>query len=264
MGLGYRKGTQKGLRGIRHYDTIDKQEDTNLRHGLDAKQCYQYIWRRMQQRLTLTGCMHMELKCQKSWATLLDTYNYADKMRRSRIANGDANATLVYFEGKANTYLSEKFCAEFRTTSRSKRINVVVNKFSKSSHTILGLVQNLELVVREYWNKEILLQFNSIYMNSVMTTCLRSIEIATTRVYTRELFSEVRKEIEGAGAVNLAMKKRCLDTTYLCRHMFFVMKAEHLWEIPERLVLQQWRKDVKDVNQYIEKWDDSTQRGFLV
>ncbi|KAL4373512.1 hypothetical protein AHAS_Ahas05G0089200 [Arachis hypogaea] len=29
-----------------------------------------------------------------------DTYNYADKMRRSRIANGDANATLVYFEGK--------------------------------------------------------------------------------------------------------------------------------------------------------------------
>ncbi|XP_025665305.1 protein FAR1-RELATED SEQUENCE 5-like [Arachis hypogaea] len=173
----------------------------------------------------------------------------------------------------ANAYLRDKFCAGFRTTSRCEGINAVVNKFSKSSHTILELVQNLELVVREYRNKEMLLQFNSIYTTPVMTTCLRSIEIAAASVYTREFFADVRKEIEGAGAVNLLTKKRCLNTTvyyleeyekpdvqvmaafgrgtgklncqcffwekngYPCRHMFFVMKAEHLREIPERLVL---------------------------
>ncbi|RYR65083.1 hypothetical protein Ahy_A03g011074 [Arachis hypogaea] len=249
-----------------------------------------------------------------------DAYNYADKMRRSRIADGDANATLVYLEGKAvnefkedwaaaieefglhdsswarhmhekrklwvKAYLRDKFCARFQTTSRCEGINAVVNKFSKSSHTILELVQNLELVVHEYRNKEMLLQFNSIYTNPVMTTCLRSIEIAAASVYTRELFAYVRKEIEGAGAVNLLTKKRCLNTTvyyleeyekpdvqvmaafgrstgkldcqcffwekngYPCRHMFFMMKAAHLQEIPERLVLRRWRKDAKDIDQY--------------
>ncbi|KAL4276633.1 hypothetical protein AHAS_Ahas20G0226700 [Arachis hypogaea] len=42
------------------------------------------------------------------------------------------------------------------------------------------------------------------------------------------------------------------------------MKAKHLREIPKRLVLRWWRKDAKDVDQYGKKWDDSTQRGFLV
>ncbi|RYR09935.1 hypothetical protein Ahy_B05g078380 [Arachis hypogaea] len=286
--------TEEGLRGIRHYDKIDKQggHKPETRTGCKAmlsiyleKSEYKWKVRKVvlehNHDLAPVGMSHVILNHHKMidatkahtdgmheygiemskflgymvgmsrGYSLLgflkkDAYNYTDKMRRSRIANVDANATLVYFEGnvqefeddwvqvieeyglherswvrhmhekrklRVNAYLSEKFCAEFWTTSRSKRINVVVNKFSKSSHTILELVQNLELVVREYWNKEMLLQFNSTYTNSVMTTCLRSIETATARVYTRELFSEVKKEIEGAGAVNLAMKKRCLNTT---------------------------------------------------
>ncbi|RYR68852.1 hypothetical protein Ahy_A03g015336 [Arachis hypogaea] len=111
----------------------------------------------------------------------------------------------------ANAYLRDKFCVEFQTTSRCEGINAV------SSHTVLELVQNLELVIREYQNKEMLLQFNSIYTNPVMTTCLRSIESVAARVYTRDLFADVRKEIEGARAINLVMKKWCLNIGLLSR-----------------------------------------------
>ncbi|RYQ84730.1 hypothetical protein Ahy_B10g104206 [Arachis hypogaea] len=112
-------------------------------------------------------------------------------------ADGDATATLIYLEGKAaadpmyvhefkedcaqaieeyglhnsswarhmhkkrklwaNGYLRDKFYAGFQTMTRCEGIIAMVNKFSKSSHTIFKLVQNLELVLREYRNKEMLL-----------------------------------------------------------------------------------------------------------
>ncbi|XP_016178584.1 protein FAR1-RELATED SEQUENCE 5-like [Arachis ipaensis] len=57
----------------------------------------------------------------------------------------------------ANGYLRDKFYAGFQTMTRCEGIIAMVNKFSKSSHTIFKLVQNLELVLREYRNKEMLL-----------------------------------------------------------------------------------------------------------
>ncbi|RYR34743.1 hypothetical protein Ahy_A10g049747 [Arachis hypogaea] len=111
-----------------------------------------------------------------------------------------------------NAYLCDKFCAGFQTTSHYEGINAFVNKFSKSTHSILKMIQNLKIVVREYRNKEILLQFNSIHIVPVMTTCLKSIESAAARVYTKEVFSDVKKEIEKVGAVNLVRKRRCLNT----------------------------------------------------
>ncbi|RYR61527.1 hypothetical protein Ahy_A04g018696 [Arachis hypogaea] len=57
----------------------------------------------------------------------------------------------------ASAYLRDKFCAGYRTTSRCEGINAYVIKFSKFSHTILELVQCLDMVAREYRNKEMLL-----------------------------------------------------------------------------------------------------------
>ncbi|XP_072057995.1 protein FAR1-RELATED SEQUENCE 5 [Arachis hypogaea] len=176
----------------------------------------------------------------------------------------------------ANAYLQGKFCAGFRTTSRCEGVNAFVKKFSKTTHTILELVQNLELVVREYRNKELLLHFNSMNSVPVMTTGLTSIEQHAASVYTREVFTDVKKQIVQAAALILISKKRCLNTMvymveeyeqpatrvkvaygrstgkidcqcnfwrkngYPCRHMFFVMKSEHVTTIPDALVLQRW------------------------
>ncbi|RYR67828.1 hypothetical protein Ahy_A03g014266 [Arachis hypogaea] len=65
----------------------------------------------------------------------------------------------------ASPYLRDKFCAGYRTISWCEGINVYVNKFSKSTHTIFELEQSLEMVAHEYRNKKMLLQFQSI--NSV-------------------------------------------------------------------------------------------------
>ncbi|XP_072058164.1 protein FAR1-RELATED SEQUENCE 5-like [Arachis hypogaea] len=89
------------------------------------------------------------------WAEAVDEYELYDKLW----------AMQMYEKRKmwANAYLGDKFCAGFRTTSRCEGINSHVKKFLSSKHTILELVQNLELVLREYRNNEMVAQFNSIY-----------------------------------------------------------------------------------------------------
>ncbi|KAL4338065.1 hypothetical protein AHAS_Ahas12G0172900 [Arachis hypogaea] len=128
--------------------------------------------------------------------------------------HGKEWATQMYERRRmwANAYLRDKFCAGFRTTSRCEGINAFVKKFSKTTHTIIELVQNLELVVREYQNKELLLHFNSMNSIPVMTTGLTSIEQHATSVYTREVFTDVKKQIVRAAALILISKKRCLNT----------------------------------------------------
>ncbi|KAL4276994.1 hypothetical protein AHAS_Ahas20G0262800 [Arachis hypogaea] len=48
----------------------------------------------------------------------------------------------------ANAFLCKKFCAVYRTTSQCKGINFLCKNFLESKHSMLELVQNLELLVR--------------------------------------------------------------------------------------------------------------------
>nr|XP_025606733.1 uncharacterized protein LOC112697672 isoform X3 [Arachis hypogaea] len=139
-------------------------------------------------------------------------------------------------------------------------------------------------------------------MNSVpvMTTGLTSIEQHAASVYTREVFTDVKKQIVQAAALILISKKRCLNTMvymveeyeqpatrikvaygrstgkidcqcnfwrkngYPCRHMFFVMKSEHVTTIPDALVLQRWRLNAKAIESYVERWGGTSEAGFLL
>ncbi|RYR73193.1 hypothetical protein Ahy_A02g007535 [Arachis hypogaea] len=107
-----------------------------------------------------------------------------------------------------NAYLKDKFCTGFRTTSRCEWINTNVKKFLNSRHNVLEMVQNIELMVREYRNNELEAHFKSIHGNPVITACLDPLEQFATIVYTRELFLDVMREIEGVGAVNFVAKIR--------------------------------------------------------
>ncbi|XP_072055227.1 protein FAR-RED ELONGATED HYPOCOTYL 3 [Arachis hypogaea] len=199
----------------------------------------------------------------------------------------------------ASPYLRDKFCAGYRTTSRCEGINAHVNKFSKSTHTIYELVQSLEMVAREYRYRELQLQFQSINSVSIMTTCLTNIERHAATVYTREVLRDVKNEIEGVGALNQINKRRILTTMvytveeyenpnvqittsygrstrkvscqcnlwskhgYPYKHMFFVLKAGHLKEIPDTLILRRWRADAKTPEHYTETWGDVTEYGVI-
>ncbi|XP_057757619.1 protein FAR1-RELATED SEQUENCE 5-like [Arachis stenosperma] len=201
----------------------------------------------------------------------------------------------------ANAYLKDKFCAGFRTTSRCEGINANVKKFLNSRHSILELVQNVELMVREYRNNELEAHFKSIHGNPVIATCLDPLERFAADVYTRELFLDVKREIEGVRAVNFVAKV-CQSTTmvytvedygipgrpltllydrvvnrvqcpcqfwlrkgYPCRHMFFVLKYEHARKIPSRLVMKRWCKDAKSLDNYGKgRADECSEREFLL
>ncbi|XLR34972.1 hypothetical protein S83_062872 [Arachis hypogaea] len=76
-------------------------------------------------------------------------------------------------------------------------------------HNLLDIVQNLELVVRDYQNNELLAQFRSLHGSPVMTTCLDPLEKYAVDLYTRETFVDTKKEIVGVGAVNFLAKIRC-------------------------------------------------------
>ncbi|RYR39069.1 hypothetical protein Ahy_A09g044488 [Arachis hypogaea] len=254
-----------------------------------------------------------------------DAYNYVDKRRHAKIFDGDANAAIVYLEGKvdadttsmartycggtqvygkkemwANTFLCEKFCAGYRTTSRCEGINLVCKNFLESKHSMLELVQNLELPVRVYRNNELLAQFRSIYSEPVLTTSLDFFKHHTASLYTRAVFGDVKREIESVSSVNFVGVRRSLtmkvytveEYGYLgrhivvlcdknmgklechcnfwkiqgfpCKHIFFVMKHEHMLTIPSSLVLKCWTKEAKLLEAYVEKTDDGGNRVFLL
>ncbi|KAL4343605.1 hypothetical protein AHAS_Ahas11G0095100 [Arachis hypogaea] len=197
----------------------------------------------MWQRLTSMGCIRMELEHQNFWATWLDAYNYAGKMRQSRIANGDTNATLVYLEGKAaadpmyvvrynltkderlgNMIWANGHSRQYIVCVRYAEKNMTSNVKDKRLRSLFKcwLYMDMEVhefeddwaqVIEEYrlhesnWGRH-MHKKQKLWKNT-------SIETAAGRFYTQKLFSDVRKEIKGAGAINLVTKKRIFARKYL-------------------------------------------------
>ncbi|RYR29317.1 hypothetical protein Ahy_B01g053683 [Arachis hypogaea] len=51
---------------------------------------------------------------------------------------------------------------------------------------------------------------------------------------------------------------------YPCRHLFFVMKHEHLRQIPEQLIMKRWTRNAKVLEEYVEKTNDGGDHSFLL
>ncbi|KAL4277141.1 hypothetical protein AHAS_Ahas20G0277500 [Arachis hypogaea] len=96
----------------------------------------------------------------------------------------------------ANAYFGGKFCVGIQTTSQCKDINSSLKKFIKSRNCLLELVQNLDRVVKNYWNNEFIADYKTLYSNLVMTICLETLERSASKLCMREIFYEVQKQIE--------------------------------------------------------------------
>ncbi|KAL4300990.1 protein FAR1-RELATED SEQUENCE 9-like [Arachis hypogaea] len=179
-------------------------------------------------------------------------------------------------------YLRGTFCAGYRTTSRCEGINAFIKGFLKSTDSVLELVHSLDQVVKDYRNNEVTAQFYSAYYTPVLTTSLDLIELFATKVNTRAVFREVKKQIKGVATLLIRGKESISMTSVYqfskmgkpnkthrvlydpneekiececsmwnsegipCSHIFCVMKFEGLEEIPARLILSRWCKDAKD------------------
>ncbi|KAJ1378725.1 Zinc finger, CCHC-type superfamily [Sesbania bispinosa] len=103
----------------------------------------------------------------------------------------------------ATAYLRDKFFARIRTTSQCEGINSLIKAYVRSKNTIIEFIHNFENSLREYKYKELSSDFNSLYFEPVLTTSLQKIERQASKVFTLDIFKDVKYEIERAGALNV-------------------------------------------------------------
>ncbi|XP_057720146.1 protein FAR1-RELATED SEQUENCE 5-like [Arachis stenosperma] len=196
--------------------------------------------------------------------------------------NSWVQSTYAVKESWATTYLRGTFCAGYKTTSICEGINAYIKVFLKSTDSILELVHSFDHVVNDYRNNEVTTQFYSTYYISVLNTGLDSIELFASKLYTRTVFREVKKQIKDVATL-LFHGRDIISTTVVykfsrmgapgrihkvlfdpddkkivcdcsmwnsegipCRHIFCVMKYEGLEQIPDSLIRRKWCKDAKD------------------
>ncbi|XP_020979349.1 protein FAR-RED IMPAIRED RESPONSE 1-like [Arachis ipaensis] len=153
----------------------------------------------------------------------------------------------------ASTYLRDKFCAGFRTTSRCEAINNFIKRFICIRQSLLELVQNLEHALRDYRNNELVSQFKTLYGEPVLTTGLEALELSDANFYTREILREEcdrRQHIYNVLYDRNTEHMECECSRWSsegipCSHMFCAMKRVGLQKLPDSLLLKRWSKDAK-------------------
>ncbi|RYR56736.1 hypothetical protein Ahy_A05g022422 [Arachis hypogaea] len=119
-------------------------------------------------------------------------------------------------ESWAMAYLKGTFCAGYRKTLRCEGINAFIKGFLKSTDSILELVHSLDRVVKDYRNNEVMAQFYYMYYSPVLTTSLEAMELFASKVYTRAVFKEVKKQIKGVATL-LFRGRDSISTTCVYR-----------------------------------------------
>ncbi|XP_016185792.1 protein FAR1-RELATED SEQUENCE 5-like [Arachis ipaensis] len=226
------------------------------------------------------------------WVDMITSFDLED--------NDWVAKTYEKIEMWANAYLCEKFCASIRTTSRCEGINSSLKKFIKSGNCIIELVENLDRVVKDYRNNEYIADCKTLYSNLVMTTGLETLERSVSKFYTREIFNEVQKQIEGVGALlvlhrdsiggtekfmfqkyrkphhvySVFMDRSCDKYECSCKlwerlripccHIFCILKEPEKEDLPSRLVLRKWCKDAKVANSSSQHASVNPTDGFRV
>ncbi|XP_025676536.1 protein FAR1-RELATED SEQUENCE 5-like [Arachis hypogaea] len=231
--------------------------------------------------------------------TKRDLYNYDEEVRTYRwvLLNlldvmGQRTPNLVVTDGKKamRAAIAEvmpsamhRLCAWHLEKNCVQRVKEA--KFWKVFKKVIYAnfdFDDLDRVVKDYQNNEVTAQFYSIYYTPVLNTGLDAIELSTSKLYTRAVFREVKKQIKGVatllfqGRESISMtivysfskmgrpdrvfkvlydpndrKIECeckMSDSYVipCSHIFCVMKYEGMEEIPETLVLRRWCKIAKD------------------
>lgn len=181
----------------------------------------------------------------------------------------------------ASAYLRNKFFGRIRTTSQCEAINAIIKSYVRKKGSIFEFMHNYDEALIGYRNNELVADFKSNCTGAVLTSHLRSIESHADRIYTVEVFLEVKEQIIKAAALIVKEKHDLGDTLVYrltkycevgfvrevacdvenksfqcscqlfdsrgipCSHIIYVMKEGHIQQIPDSLILSRWTKDAK-------------------
>jgi zinc finger SWIM domain-containing protein 3 len=92
----------------------------------------------------------------------------------------------------ASAYLRHKFFGRIRTTSQCEAINAIIKNYVRKKGCIFEFMHNYDQALTGYRNNELVADFISNCTGAVLSSHLRSIESHAARIYTTEVFMEVK------------------------------------------------------------------------
>ncbi|XP_057418212.1 protein FAR1-RELATED SEQUENCE 5-like [Lotus japonicus] len=185
----------------------------------------------------------------------------------------------------ASTFMQDKFFAGIRTTSLCEGINSFIKNYLHCKCSLLDFLFNFERALKKYRHNELVSDFKSSYGEPVITTALSGIEYGAAKILTRDMFWEVKSQIEDALGINVEreevsnivmmkmrkisnrrkeyivvyeknQKKFVCDCGYYeyfgipCSHIIAGMRSEYIDEFPTNLVSKRWLKSAKSAHVY--------------
>ncbi|RYR80123.1 protein FAR1-RELATED SEQUENCE 9-like [Arachis hypogaea] len=179
-------------------------------------------------------------------------------------------------------FLRDKFFGYIRTTSQCEGINSLIRFYVNRKNTLIDFMHNLDRALKEYRNNELITDFKSQCSEPVMITSLEVYERSASCYFTRNIFKEIRNEIQRARALNIKVLSTTLDKVEFsvttlgdpakdrrvevdrsknmfscscklfesrgipCSHIFCAMKFENIIEFLDSLIYKKWTKNAKN------------------
>ncbi|RYR18645.1 hypothetical protein Ahy_B03g063262 [Arachis hypogaea] len=210
----------------------------------------------------------------RRWAAILDKHNLVGSTWMEK--------TYETREMWSHCFLRDKFFGYIRTTSQCEGINSLIRFYVNRKNTLIDFMHNLDRALKEYRNNELIADFKSQCSEPVMITSLEVYKRSASCYFTRNIFKEIRNEIQRAGALNITVLSTTLDKVEFsvtalgdpgkdrrvevdrgknlfscscklfesrgipCSHIFCAMKFENILEFPDSLIYKRWTKNAKN------------------
>ncbi|RYQ97556.1 hypothetical protein Ahy_B08g093634 [Arachis hypogaea] len=163
-----------------------------------------------------------------------------------------------------------------------KGINSLIRFYVNRKNTLIDFMHNLDRALKEYRNNELIADFKSQCSEPVMITSLEVYERSASCYFMRNIFKEIRNEIQRVGALNITILSTTLDKVEFsvtalgdpakdrrvevdrgknlfscscklfescgipCSHILCAMKFENILEFPDSLIYKRWTKNAKN------------------
>ncbi|XP_025625480.1 protein FAR1-RELATED SEQUENCE 5-like [Arachis hypogaea] len=195
---------------------------------------------------------------QVMWGDMVARYNLS--------SNSWVDQTYKLRNLWALAYLRDQFFGQIRTTSQCEGINSLIKAYMRKKDTLLEFINNMETVVSHYKNNERVAEFNSKYTDPVLVNSLPTLEDFAAKTFTRNMFQEVRKEIEGACAMNTEMVIQDGGKLYFKYNSLGVPEIDHMVQFDRVGGMLRWhyKKSCPNVPGRIPKEpvDDDTEKNI--
>ncbi|RYQ89226.1 hypothetical protein Ahy_B09g095980 [Arachis hypogaea] len=139
--------------------------------------------------------------------------NYVQMVKELKFWKVFKNAIYANFDVEEFEKYWKTALESLKLMNNTWGINTFIKGFFKSTNSILKLVHSLDRVVKDYRNNEVTSQFFFSYYTPILTIVLDSIELFASKMYTRGVFKEVKKQIKGVGTLLFFDKDNISTTT---------------------------------------------------